>query len=275
MGRKEDALREAHHAVELLPISRDVIEGAVVQAFQALVLARTGETDKAISDVERLLTTPFAVDYADEAITLSAAQDFPHWLAMGLQRRGEALIELEQGKEGIAQIQQGLVACQSTGAQIARSRYLAMLAEAYGNAGQATEGLALLAEALTVAQSTGERFYEAEFYRLKGELVLKANIQYPKSTGDTLRRPDSSRGRRCSNPHVEAEECFRQAIASARCQGAKSLELRAVLSLSRLWQSQGQKEEARQLLAEIYGWFTEGFDTADLQEAKALLAELA
>jgi predicted ATPase len=109
-----------------------------------------------------------------------------------------------------------------------------------------------------VADPSGERFYEAELYRLQGELTLQSKVQGPKSQVE-----------------AEAEECFRRAIEIARRQQAKSLELRAVMSLSWLWQQQGKKDEARQLLAEIYGWFTEGFDTKDLQGAKALLAELA
>ena len=116
-------------------------------------------------------------------------------------------------------------------------------------AGKVEEGLAALAEALRVVEDTGIGFYEPELHRLKGELLL-------------ARAPE--------NP-ADAEACFRQAIAIARRQEAKSLELRAVMSLSRLYQSKAKQEEARPMLAEIYGWFTEGFDTADLQEAKALL----
>jgi predicted ATPase len=118
---------------------------------------------------------------------------------------------------------------------------------------QPEAGLAVLAEALTVAHANGEHHYEAELYRLKGELLLKQDV------------PDEP----------EAERCLCQAVDVARQQQAKSLELRAVMSLSRLWQQQGKCAEARQLLAETYGWFTEGFDTTDLQEAKALLAALA
>ncbi len=124
--------------------------------------------------------------------------------------------------------------------------------------GQAEEGVNTLAEALSHVGKTGERYYEAELYRLKGELTLaQSRVQGL-----------------ASSVQKEAEECFQKAIEVARKQQAKSLELRAVMSLSRLWQQQSKKEEARQMLAEVYGWFTEGFDTADLQEAKALLAEL-
>jgi len=135
--------------------------------------------------------------------------------------------------------------------------FLAWLAEAYGRAGQVEEGLNVLAEALAGAPRTGERVNEAELHRLRGELTLKSEVQGSKSKVE------------------EAEECFRRAMEIARRQSAKSLELRAVMSLARLRQQQGKKDEARQLLAEIYGWFTEGFDTVDLQEAKALLEELS
>jgi predicted ATPase len=139
---------------------------------------------------------------------------------------------------------------------------LALLAVGYGKAGQSDEGLSALAEALALVERTGERFYEAELYRLKGELTLQ-KFQVSGSTFQAV------------SPPAEAEECFLKAIKIVRRQQAKSLELRAVVSLSRLWQSQGKKGEARRMLAEIYGWFTEGFDTTDLKEAKALLEELA
>jgi len=135
-----------------------------------------------------------------------------------------------------------------------------MLAEAHSQMGQTQEGLTLLAEALAIVDKNGERLYEAELYRLRGQLILQEG-----------KLQDS----RSHNAEEGAETCFLKAIEIARRQQAKSLELRAVMSLSRLWQSQGKKEEAHQLLSEIYGWFTEGFDTKDLQEAKALLNELA
>ena len=175
-------------------------------------------------------------------------------------------------------MRQGLVAFQRTGAEIGRPRYLAMLAAAYGNVGPPEEGLALLIEALTVAQTTGEQFYEAEFHRLAGELTLKQSSfqslesRDKKSSKSKVQKNLNVRDQRLSS---EAEECFQRAIEMARRQRAKSIELRAAVSLSRLWQQQGKKDEARQMLAEIYGWFTEGFDTKDLQEAKALLVELA
>src|SRR5262249_23502127 len=133
------------------------------------------------------------------------------------------------------------------------------------------EGLALLAEALTIVDRTGGRVYAAELQRLTGELTLQ-KFQVPGSKFQA-----TSPQHLTPNPQAEAEAeaCFHKAIEIARQQQAKSLELRATVSLTRLWQQQGKKEEARQMLAEIYGWFTEGFDTADLQEAKALLEELS
>src|SRR5262249_3856832 len=126
------------------------------------------------------------------------------------------------------------------------------LAEAYGQAGQTEAGLSALAEGLAAAHKTGGRYWEAELHRLKGELLLRQ-----------------------ASPPEEGEACFRQALDIAPHQQAKSFELRAAMSLSRLWQQQGKRTEAHDLLAPVYGWFTEGFDTADLQEAKALLEELA
>jgi predicted ATPase len=144
------------------------------------------------------------------------------------------------------------------------------LAEAYGKIGQAERGLAVLAEALAAVDRNGERFHEAELYRLKGTLTLQSKVQSLKS-----KVPNTQHLTPSTHAETEAEACFLKAIEIARKQQAKSLELRAVMNLSRLWQSQGKKAEARQILAEIYGWFTEGFDTKDSQEAKALLEELS
>ena len=131
--------------------------------------------------------------------------------------------------------------------------YAALLAEAYRKTGQIFEGLNVVTEALSKVQQTGSRIYEAELYRIKSELLLSQTVP----------------------TEEQAEACFQNALKVARSQSAKSLELRAAMSLSRLWQRQGKKDEARKLLAEIYGWFTEGFGTADLQAAKNLLAELS
>jgi class 3 adenylate cyclase/predicted ATPase len=198
-------------------------------------------------------------EWAEAGITLAREHGFPNWVGHGSVLQGWALAAQGQSEEGIAQIRQGLVTCQAIGAGILHSHHLVLLAEAYGKAGLAEEGLATLAQALEVADKSSERFYEAELYRLKGELTLaQSSVQSLESSVQKV-----------------AEECFWKAIEIARKQSAKSLELRAVMSLSRLWQQQGKKKEAHDMLAEVYIWFTEGFDTADLQEAKALLGELS
>jgi predicted ATPase len=184
---------------------------------------------------------------AEAAITLSRTQGFPSWLANGTIMQGWALAAQDQGEAGMAQIRQGLTAHQATGEEIERPYFLALLAEAYGALGQADAGLAVLTEAFALVATTGERWWEVELHRLKDRLLQDAE---------------------------EAETCFRQALAVARQQRAKSLELRAALSLSRRWQQQGKRHEARELLVPIYRWFTEGFDTVDLQEARALLEAL-
>jgi predicted ATPase len=186
-------------------------------------------------------------------VALAAEQRFPYWLELGTILGGWVLSQQHQAAEGIAQMQQSLAAYRATGAELFRTYWLALLAEAYGIAGQVQEGLQVLEEALALVDQNGERYWEAELYRRKGELLLQSG----------------GRG-----PEQGAEVCFQQALAVARRQQAKSLELRAALSLSRLWHRQGKRAEVYQLLAEVYGWFTEGFDTADLQEAKALLEEL-
>jgi predicted ATPase len=201
-----------------------------------------------------------ARDQAERAITICTEQGFPYYLAWAVIIQGWALTGQGQIEEGITQMRQGLAALRATGAELRRPYYLELLAEAYGRAGQAEEGLQLLDEALDLVHKTGEGWREAELYRLKGELFL---LQA------------ESRGGSRTAPAEHAESCFHQALAIARGQQAKSLELRAAMSLSRLWQQQGKRGQARELLAPVYGWFTEGFDTADLQEAKALLQELA
>jgi predicted ATPase len=203
---------------------------------------------------------------AEAMIALCTEQGLPFFLALGTTFRGYARAEQGQTEEGIEQIRQGLAAAGATGVEVERWCWLVLLAQAYGRADQAEEGLSVVAEALAGVDKTGERCNEAELYRLKGQLTLQ-KFQVSSHQPQPL----------TSNPHAEAEAeaCFHTAIEIARKQEAKSLELRAVMSLSRLWQQQGKMAEAHQLLSEIYTWFTEGFDTKDLQEAKALLDELA
>jgi tetratricopeptide (TPR) repeat protein len=194
---------------------------------------------------------------------------------VGLLRERWAQIKDGQGQveEGVAQIGSGLGAWRTTGAEVLRPYYLALLAEAYGKSGQAEEGLDVLTEALALVAKTGERWWEAELYRLEGELLLQqAGGRDASQTGPAYIGSGTGTG---ASVVAEAERCFRQALDIARRQQAKSLELRAAMSLSRLWQQRGKRGKAYDLLAPIYGWFTEGFDTADLQEAKPLLQALS
>jgi len=216
-----------------------------------------------------LRETQAAQERAEAAITLSTEQGLPFWLARGVFERGWALAEQGSGEEGITQIRQGLAAFWATGANLWRSCHLGLLAEAYGRVGQTEEGLAAVAEALDWAHGNGGRYYEAELYRLKGQLTLQKLSIASNQLSVTNPQPLTP------NPDSEAEACFLKAVEIARRQQAKSLELRATMSLARLWLRQGRQKDAHEMLAEIYSWFTEGFDTKDLQEAEALLEELA
>ncbi len=208
---------------------------------------------------------------AEAVIALSREQGFPFWLAGGMIFRGWALAQRGQAGEGIARMRHGLFDRQAMGAELWRPYWLRLLAEAYGKGWQSEEALYVVAEALATTHKTQERVDEAELYRLYGELALCIGAAAPGRTGDHTIRSDSLI---LQCPLSSPEEAFQKAIEIARKQQAKSWELGAVMSLSRLWQQQGKKEEAQQMLAEIYHWFTEGFDTADLHEAKALLEAL-
>jgi predicted ATPase len=195
---------------------------------------------------------------------MASKQELAVALAWGTLTRGWALAKQGQGEAGIAQLRQGLAAYQASGHQTLVTHHLTLLAEAYDIVGEPAAGLAALDEALALVEKIGERFWEAEIYRLTGELLLTA--------GDAGRSRGLTEGmQRAESP----EECFLTAIEIARRQAGKSLELRATVSLARLWQQQGKYDEARRMLADIYGWFTEGFDTIDLQQANALLQELS
>jgi predicted ATPase len=185
-------------------------------------------------------------------LALATAQGFPLHVGDGACWRGWAQAVQEQGAAGLTQLHQGMVAVLATGQELSRPLCLVLLAEAAGHAGQVAEGLHLLAEALPAFEAGKRGDMLAEAYRLQGELLLRQIV------------PEAA----------QAEDCFQQSLVIARHQQAKSWELRAALSLSRLWQHESKSAEARALLAPIYDWFTQGFDTADLQETKALLEEL-
>ena len=160
----------------------------------------------------------------------------------------------EPTEEALERATQAIESLNAQGVMLARPRYLARRSEVFWRAGRSTEGLAVVAEALTLVERTGERVVEAEIWRLKGELLLNGGA---------------------GHAQAEAERCYHQAIAIARQQHAKTWELRAATSLARLWQRQGKTVAAPHVLAETYGWFTEGFRTVDLKDAKALLDDLS
>jgi predicted ATPase len=239
LGYPDQALKRSH---ELLTYARE--------SLHAFSLARALHHAAVLHRLRREGAT--TQERAEASLALATEQGFGHQVGFATFERGQALAAQGQGEVGIAQMHQGLAAIRAMGQRQSLSVWSALLAEAYGRIEQAEEGLHLLAEALADVDHTGVRVYEAEMYRIKGELLLQQAI------------PDAP----------QAEACFQQALAVARHQQARSWELRAAMSLSRLWQQQGKRAEARKLLAPTYRWFTEGFDTPDLQEARALLEAL-
>jgi predicted ATPase len=190
---------------------------------------------------------------SDDCVTLASEHGFPFWAAWGRALQGWADAQKGESTTGIARIGDGLAAAEATGARALAPLNLTLLAEALALAGKIEEGLAALDDALAKAAISGVRGWNAEIHRLRGELT--GRLPYP-------------------DP-AKAEDSFRTALAIAREQGTRGYELRAATSLARLWGEQGRRGEARDLLAPLYGWFTEGFDTQDLKEAKRLLDELA
>jgi predicted ATPase/class 3 adenylate cyclase len=253
--------------------------GVACLSYMAMVLALLGYPDQARNAsrdalaLAEKLSHPFSLAYAltiaattsqvcqeveetraraEVANALAKEHAIPYFWAWGPILVGWALTAQGRGEEAIEQQRRGAVAYRATGAELARPYFLALLADAYRRRGQAEEGLAALGEALAMVARTGERWMEAELHRLKGELLLVA------SPAD----------------YAEAELHFRQALDVARSRDERSLELRAAMSLGRLWQARCRSDEARRVVAEVYGRFTEGFDTSDLREAKGLLDQL-
>ncbi|MBV8770744.1 MAG: AAA family ATPase [Deltaproteobacteria bacterium] len=195
-----------------------------------------------------------ALGQADEAIRLATEHGFQEFLARVLTIRGMVLVELNRNDEGICQLRDGIIALRASGTEAQQPAGLAFLAAAYLKLGRIAEGLNAVAEGLTLSKKTGECWYDAELFRIKGELLVQQTGQ---------------------NAAEQAEASFSQALEIARRQQAKWWELRTVVSLARLMTQQGRRNEARSMLAEIYNWFTEGFDTADLKDAKGLLDDLS
>jgi len=208
---------------------------------------------------------------AEDAIGVSCEHGLMMYRAHSTITRGWALIEQGLPENAIEQMRDGLAAREATGTELMRPHLLAQLADALGKVHQPDEGLRILEEALAVADRTSEQCYRAELYRLRGELLLMQStrraVSHSAMGGKAVAQAEP--------PAVTiAESCFKQSINIARRQNAKSLELRAVMSLARLYQTQGRQNEARDPLAQIYDGFTEGFATTDLREAKALLDAL-
>jgi predicted ATPase len=184
-------------------------------------------------------------------LTLAEEYDFPMFLAWATVHCGWSLAALGRGQEGIACLTKGLSMIRATGAVASTSDVFIKLAEAHVRLGQRAESLNCLDEAAQIIEAIDERYHEAELHRLRGDLMMaKAD-------------------------RIAAEQNYRQALAVAERQDAKLMELRAATNLASLWCDQGKRAEARDLLAPIYGWFTEGFDTLDLKQAKSLLDQLA
>jgi class 3 adenylate cyclase/predicted ATPase len=235
-------------------------EQAVQRSQEALALAQELAHPYSLAAAQHWATSlhyrrreALAVQVQAEALlTLATAQQFPVWVGHGTCWHG--WVRAMQGEEavGLAHIRQGMAAVLATGQALFWPLHLVLLAETAGHVGQVEDALPLLAEARTMLEANGQGDMLAEVYRLQGTLLLRQSV----------------------SDAAQAEACFQQALAIARRQQAKSWELRAATSLARLWQQQGKRAEAYELLAPIYGWFTEGFDTADLQEATALLEAL-
>jgi class 3 adenylate cyclase/predicted ATPase len=240
LGYPEQALARLHDALALAHELSDPYSLAWARSMAAIA-----------SQYRR--DVPATYEHAEAAVALSTAQGFPLYTAYGTSLRGWALAMQGQGEEGMAQVRQGIAAVRATQAALFVPYFCTLLADVSAHLGHTADGLQALAEARTLVEQHEERYWEAEICRLRGVLLL--------------RQPGTPQAE-------EAEAWLQRALDVARRQDAKSLELRAAMSLARLWQQQGRCAEARDLLAPIYGWFTEGFDTADLQEAKALLAEL-
>ena len=264
LGYPEQALRGSHDALQLAREQAHPFTLSLTLATVAVLQQMRREGDATLEHVQ-------------DSVVLSTEHGFPYLRAVGTVLQGWGLASGGQVRVGMAQMHAGLAALRGTGAEVFRPYLLALLAEVCGRDGQIEAGLSALEEALVAADKHAEHFYEAELHRLQGELLLRQSVgagRHP-DPRDVRQGPAAGVGAADQSPlQMEAEAAFQRALDITRRQRAKSLELRTTLSLSRLWQYQGKRTEARALLAPIYGWFTEGFDTADLQEAKALLEEM-
>jgi len=304
MGEFAPALAHFEQAIALydpqrhrsLAVTSGQEPGVLARGFAAHVLWYQGYPDRALKTMSKALaraqeiahpfSLAFALDHtawlrhyrretaetrerAEADMEFSGEQGFPFFLAQGTILRGWALAEQGLHAEGIAQIRQGLAAQKAGGAMLIRPYWLSLLAQAYGRSGRTEDGLRVLDEAL--AMSHGQHIWEAELHRLRGELLLaRLGVRDDAEAAPVDACVVTESGRFIT----QAESSFLHAVDVARRQQSKSLELRAATSLARLWKTQGRRAEARDLLDPIHGWFTEGLDTPDLQDAKALLGQL-
>jgi DNA-binding winged helix-turn-helix (wHTH) protein/predicted ATPase len=265
LGYPEQALLQSRKALALAQEQAHPFTLSLTLATDAILQFMRHEGDTSLEQIEA-------------SLMLSTEYGFPYLKALGTVLQGRGWVRSQGVEVGIAHMRQGLVALRATGAEVLRPCLLALLAEACASGGQIEAGLSALDEAMIAANRHTERFFEAELYRLRGELVLRqvtaeGSRLPPQEIRTTLGVSTEESDRPC--PHLEAETSFLTALDIARHQKARSLELRAVVSLSRLWRQHGKQKEARQLLWEIYHWFTEGFETPDLQAARILLEELS
>jgi len=263
MGRVTEAVRLAEDGLRSARESHHLF---------SLGLALTAK-----SRTHSLLRQPeIARAHAEEAITLSEEHGFAEWMPWGRFNRGCALTELGQVEEGVAEMAEGLAGFERLGGVPWQRFSIALLAHGHARLGRHSEALAILDKALEHVERSGEFDGHAEMLRLKGEILLMGGKTL--IGGEPLIGEESKVNKPPINGNrnvIAAEQCFRAALEVARAQEARWWELRATTSLVRLLASQGRRDQARAMLADIYNWFTEGFDTADLKDAKALLEELA
>ena len=278
LGYPEQALQKSHAALTLAQELSHPHSLAYASHFMCVIHQFRREV-------------PLTQERAETVFSLSTEYGLAFWCAYGTIMQGWASAQQGQGEAGITLIHKGLAALRETGGELGRTYFLALLAETCSIAGHVTEGLGALTEALATMEKSAEHFYAAELHRLKGELLKaecgRSQSPSPPLCGRKLRCadvvapcesssfPPPTQSRRVRGAALHAEACFQQALAVARHQQARSLELRAAMSLARLWQQQGKHQAAHCLLTEVYAWFDEGFDTTDLREARALLAALA
>jgi predicted ATPase len=256
LGYMDRALKRGY---ETLAFARELSHPFLL-AFALTYIVRAHQLRKEVKATQ---------EQAEVLFRLGTEHGFAVTAEMGHIWKGWALAEQGQ-KEGIGQMQRGIAALRATGTSLLSS-FLGLLAEACGKVERTEEGVAAIAEALAPGHEAGERFWDAELYRLKGQLTLQQfHVQRSKFNVASPELPTLN-----LQAEADAEACFRKALKIARRQSARSLELRATMGLARLLRNTGRRDEAHAMLKEIYNWFTEGFDTTDLKHAKALLDELS